>query len=407
MYRPWLHGRISRSIETIHGAYVRQAWRRASPLRRGLFIATSAIWPLILIALAVKQTLEISQIATTRNGKSAFRQLVEQVQIGLLALLLPKHYYIFELFEDHLRAQCGNYLLRSQTKRGVYKVLIDRALPKPVRSPFKDKQKFSDQCRAAGIPTAETLLVFRDGRVIMSTETDTSLQRCDLFIKPITGQGGRGAEKWIYLNERWQDGSRSFGEVDLLLHCRERSKRDGLMMQRALSNHSAFAGLALGALATLRVMTIIDEHGTPEAHFAVLRMPSKHGVVVDNFHAGGIAAAINMETGIVGKATNIGLSRSTEWHTHHPVTGNAIEGMTVPFFADAIAVALRAHKIFSNAITVGWDVAVCEIGPMIVEANGFPDLDIIQRTYRMPLGGTRFAALLAFHVARRTDPSFR
>ena len=42
-----------------------------------------------------------------------------------------------------------------------------------------------------------------------------------------------------------------------------------------------------------------------------------------------------------------------------------------------------------------------EAGPELVEGNGAPDLDIIQRTHREPIGNARLGELLAFHLRER------
>ena len=60
----------------------------------------------------------------------------------------------------------------------------------------------------------------------------------------------------------------------------------------------------------------------------------------------------------------------------------------------------RAHPHFSDFAVIGWDVAILEDGPCIIEANGAPDLDIIQRTARAPLGNARLGRIMAWHVKR-------
>jgi hypothetical protein len=40
-------------------------------------------------------------------------------------------------------------------------------------------------------------------------------------------------------------------------------------------------------------------------------------------------------------------------------------------------------------------------GPIVIEGNGKPDLDIHQRVERRPLGDQRIARLLAYNLRRR------
>jgi len=160
------------------------------------------------------------------------------------------------------------------------------------------------------------------------------------------------------------------------------------------------AALAGTALSTVRVVTCLDEQGRPEVTHAVLRMASSTDVVVDNFHAGGIAAAVDLATARLGPATDMGLRADSRWWDTHPVSGAPITGHTIPMWEQVPELARRAHEIFGDQVAIGWDIAVCEEGPLLVEGNKSPDLDIIQRIGREPLGNTRFGELLYFHVER-------
>jgi hypothetical protein len=98
----------------------------------------------------------------------------------------------------------------------------------------------------------------------------------------------------------------------------------------------------------------------------------------------------------------MGLKPSTRWHAVHPVTGGRIEGRILPYWAEAQRLVTQAHARLGDRVVIGWDVAILADGPTIVEANGLPDQDILQRIHRAPLGEARLGQLLAHHLTHGT-----
>jgi len=156
--------------------------------------------------------------------------------------------------------------------------------------------------------------------------------------------------------------------------------------------------LCNGALATVRALTCLNEAGKPELVGAVLRMAIGGNHVVDNLHAGGIAAGIELGTGLVGRATNLGSDVRLGWLDRHPTTGALISGRRLPFGDRIRPFAVRAHRAFSDRVLVGWDIAIATKGLVLVEANGAPDLDIMQRSCQRGLMRERLGELLAHHL---------
>jgi hypothetical protein len=117
---------------------------------------------------------------------------------------------------------------------------------------------------------------------------------------------------------------------------------------------------------------------------------------VDNVHAGGIAARVDIPTGRLSKATDLGVRPDSQWHAHHPATGATIEGRVLPFWRETLDLARRAHsEAFGDLLMVGWDIGLTDDGPILVEGNIGPDVDGVQRRSRQPLGQTRLGAALA------------
>ena len=171
------------------------------------------------------------------------------------------------------------------------------------------------------IPTVPVLAVVHEDGVVGIRSLDP-LQR-DLFVKPVDGKGGRGTERWDYLGE----GRHRSGDGREHRHKRDADfDRCGIMgwpriMQRASADHSDLLPLNDDALATVRALTCLDETGHPELLGAVLRMAVGSNHVVDNLHAGGIAAAVDLATGRLGMASNLGMDCALGWLDRHPQFG--------------------------------------------------------------------------------------
>ena len=98
-------------------------------------------------------------------------------------------------------------------------------------------------------------------------------------------------------------------------------------------------------------------------------------------HRGGIAAAVDVSSGRLGPA--ISLKATADWLVEHPVTGAVIAGRILPCWREAAALACAAHSAFLPNSLIGWDVALLDEGPCLIEGNKGPCVNLIQ----VPLGG--------------------
>jgi hypothetical protein len=155
----------------------------------------------------------------------------------------------------------------------------------------------------------------------------------------------------------------------------------------------------------VRLVTVVNERGEFEPIYAVLRMAVGANTLVDNFHAGGIAAKVDMETGTLGRATDVGLRPEIGWRDRHPNTDAQITGRVLPLWSETLALAARGHAAFADRLLIGWDIAITAAGPVLIEGNSGPDLDIVQRVCAEPVGNARLGALIALHLRRDLAPS--
>jgi len=353
---------------------------------------------------AVKFTRELGPSIKRRTGKSLLRQFGEQIRLMMRYGMAPKYYYQFELFDPARARDAGAYLQRSETKASAYKIM---RRPNAQRMSVSEKLEFHDTCRALGLPVAPVVFAAEDGVPAGSFTDTTVLPEADLFVKPRKGSGGRGAAKWQFISAESEGIARyvrgdgmSLTANALRALVMEQSREEHMLVQTSLANHPDLADINCGTLATCRIVSCRNERGAYEVTDAAFRMPRVRGSAVDNFHAGGIASAIDIESGRLGPATDLGLSPRSGWFETHPVTGAKIDGRILPGWQQARDLAIRAHGHFSDLAVIGWDIAILPDGPCIIEANGAPDLDIIQRTQRRPLAPARLGHLMAWHVKR-------
>jgi hypothetical protein len=379
----------------LRAAYCQNYWRRPGGPLRG--VLAFAVWPFAFAAYAALFTARNGAYVRSLTAKSIMRQLGEQFGLALRNSMVPYWYYMFEIYEDQRRAVVHLYLQRYETKGYVYGLLQPRH-----NDGMQDKAVFARRCRAAGVQAVPVLLEVTRGEVVVPGGGPPALLREDLFVKPRIGRGGRNAERWDYNGHgAWQNrAGGTLVEMELLQHLARLSAERDYIVQPRVVNHPELNDVNNGALATVRIVTCRNESGGFEATDAAFRMAISQNNTVDNFHAGGIAAAVDMRTGCLGPASNMGLRPGIGWRTAHPNTGAPIEGRILPLWPQLIDLAYRAHAAFPDRVVVGWDIGILPGGPAIIEGNIKPDLDIHQRVTRAPMGGGRLAGLLAFNVER-------
>lgn len=243
-----------------------------------------------------------------------------------------------------------------------------------------DKTRFYARCRDVGLPHPPVVAIVSGGRLVSGGDPTGR----ELVAKPADGEGGDG----LILLAAGAD-----------LEARLADTRGVLLVQPRVATHPDLTDLALNALPTVRVVTILDEAGSPEVVSATFRFASVPEAVVDNMKAGGLIAAVDLDTGALGVACR-GYGGGD--HASHPATGAPIEGRVLPGWADVKALAVRAHaEAFGDYVLVGWDLAMTPEGPLLIEGNGKPGVLMPQRAARRGLGEGRYGQLLAHHLATK------
>ena len=350
--------------------------------------------PIAVPAVDLWFTLRNGPTIRHREGRGLVSQFAEQLKLYATAGIFGPWYYILSLHRDGAR-RAPTFLQRCMTKRGIYDLL------RPAEgSPLSDKREFAEWCTKAGVRCVRCVALIDDA--IDCPEFPDA----DLFVKPSRGSGGRGAERWDWVaSQRWSNSDRILDRDGLIHYLREKHRE--FVVQRRLPPHRDLIPLTSGALPTVRLLTILDEREVPEIVGAVFRMSIGTNRTVDNIHAGGLACSVSLASGTLGLASNLGADSRLGWSSFHPTTGARIEGASLPLWNEVKQLAIQAHRAFSDRVMVGWDIGIVDDGPIVIEGNSGPDMDLMQRF--MDFGFChehRFSELLAFHLrAKRQVPS--
>src|SRR3546814_402341 len=143
-------------------------------------------------------------------------------------------------------------------------------------------------------------------------------------------------------------------------HCFERTT--GYLFQELLRPHERIRAAISDRLCTLRVMLVIEKN-EPRLTVAIWKIAAGANVADNYWREGNLIAKLDQETGrILHCATGLGPRyRLVE---RHPKTGIPLAGFQVPFYREAVDLALRASKAFADVTLQAWDVAIPDHGPL-------------------------------------------
>lgn len=146
----------------------------------------------------------------------------------------------------------------------------------------------------------------------------------------------------------------------------------GFLVEERVVNHPVLAEIYPTSLNTLRLNTVKTADGEWHQLRPIIKFGSG-GSHIDNTAAGGLFAGIDESGRIETAHTADGKSVDS-----HPDTQSLIRGKAVPYYQEALELALRASKVFGFMSSIGWDIGITSDGPTIIEGNPAWDPEIYQ-----------------------------
>lgn len=235
---------------------------------------------------------------------------------------------------------------------------------------LRDKFLFAQFASSLGIPTprlcalldrASVTWLDRNETVPLEQLSGSAGATIDGFCKKFSGMQGSGAFPLRIDGDGLSIAGRPVSIEDL------RTRLTGrFLFQQCIEQHPAMRRLNATSVNTLRLVSFCHQQKA-EVAFGALRVGTGQSNV-DNWAAGGLIVRIDLDSGELrgdgffkpgyGGRTAV-----------HPDSGVIFDGFGIPFFAEAMALVVRLHEYLPRIHSVGWDVAITDDGPVIVEGN--------------------------------------
>ena len=350
-----------------------QAWRRSMQTRPGLLRRLALPWAVAAwLRASLREFRTYGAAARREYGRSTAGQWQDLWRVYCQAAITPAEYY-----NGHLARHEGGPALGQYLGFGVLaRVLLElqrQALGMPDFL-LTDKLDFSDWCSANGVacPPQFALQPGEDWRA-----TQLAVLGTRLVVKPRSAFGGAGIQLWEQVGKHsWREGGRIYSTDQFKTRLDELAAQwpPGIVIQTCLENDRRLPYRGQ-ALATCRIVTMLNEEHRPEIVEAYQRIAHDPAAVVDNFTAGGtfwLVDDFNRGTIAYGgsKASKTTQSLLRE-DAHH---GELCAGKLLPGWRTIAEFALSAHARAARSLAIGWDIALTGDGPVMIEANFPPSL---------------------------------
>lgn len=354
----------------------------------------------------------------SENGLSALRLLGEQTLLEKFFSINRYSYYLYRLFEPGLSwGEKKSYLADDyySEERGEANLRLWALLaPEKYRGLYDNKLAFNRFFSSLGLPLAEVYGVYdpvhgrtldgrslRDARDLRSWLATSGVE--EFVFKPV--EGAEGHKILVFCGRESGDPDRLLtldGEVydaeQLVASTREdaalRAGNPGAdtrsyLIERRIRQHPELTALVGQTLCCIRVQTIVTLEGEPRIIASVCKL-QPNPVGVDHLIHHAVGAWVDPDSGALGRGRTRG---DLEYVSVLPGTETPFVGFRLPYWPEVKDLALRAAAAFPWVRSVGWDIAISERGPVLVEGNERWAVSLVQMAAPHGLMTGEFKAL--------------
>lgn len=336
----------------------------------------------------ISKVVDTCRQAGRHYGASWPRVLARVVRLKAREKLRPKESFLWGLADPGLK---GADIEKVVSRSRLYRL---QAVHNPMSLSYltEDKAVFYSYCVGSGIEVPKLHAVYQpyggwvlgdgdgSGRIIDNRDDWRRYFRAEapasFVVKPSKGVYARGLmvlTRDDAEGEMVSPGGRRRTVDEMLDEMSQDPRYDTFVVQDRLENHTDLQALCQSqALQTVRVVTFVTADRQPKVLFACAKViNSDH--LSDNFDygtSGNLLANVDLESGrlfdVKGKHDS-GFGLTT--FDRHPRSGIAFSEVALPHWQATRRLAEQAALKFLPLRTIGWDIAITQHGPSVVEGN--------------------------------------
>lgn len=341
------------------------------------------------------RTFTAIRLETDRYKHSTIRVIINWLTAFLKDLFSAQEIRLYGLAdpEDGIN-RIRRYVSKEMADRFYRKYNPSAAVPN-----IEDKFIFATLCLQHHLPIPATYGIFKqgivktlDGRIFQESgefrDFIRALKPGEYLLKPNNGMLGLGLSS-LEIDDQGSlkfqgkpitadDLYRELCSIEVTLPASSKGDSvdmdfEGLLFQQRIANHPEVTKLTgFKMLQTVRICTYVTDDNQIEILFAFMKLAGQEGLS-DAFNSGKTGNMLAKIDPVTGKFCNAYAMDQQQGYLvetiRHSVTQADLLNFTIPHWQVCLALVQRLSIVFLPLRAIGWDIAITDDGPMVLEGN--------------------------------------
>lgn len=189
-----------------------------------------------------------------------------------------------------------------------------------------------------------------------------------------TTESSHGDNVWVIQNIEYQDNDAILTRFDgQKIALSSVLGTEALIFESVVRQTEQFSSFNASSVNTARFMTTLYPDGSAKVIATFIKI-GRAGRCVDNAGSGGnVDVCVDVETGEIQHAIQFDGWHKVKDIDRHPDSGAQLNGVIIENWDSVKAEVIRFQQAFPYCKAAGWDIAITDDGPVVIEVNDFWD----------------------------------